>query len=360
MQNTKPIIAAALAFLICVSTVVMSDNVNAETSREKLMNVRKQKNSVLDTIAEGNETLEKYNNIMKQNQQKIEALQEQVNKVEVQKKEAEEKQAVVQKKFESRIRVLYEQGEMGFMALLLQAKSFNEFLSRFEYVRLVAQQDYALVKEKMEATAEVQKQIDKLNILIAEQQKEVEKSKAAFDKMMAELKKSKAKLKDLEDMEDANESEMIDLNLDLINSGKLRFAYTGPIHRPMSVPITSGFKFRWGRPHEGVDFGTQGKIGVPYRAAADGVVVESRVSSGYGWLITIYHGQYHGLPFYTRYAHSYPYQVKVKVGQEVSQGEQISSVGNNGHSTGPHLHFEVRIGNGSRPPAYDPMKYFAD
>lgn len=339
---------------------MISNDADAKTKREQLMEIRQQKNSVMDSIAKGNTVLEKYNNQMKLNQQKIDEIQEQVDKVAVLKKQSEEKEVVFQKKFNKRIRKLYAQGEMGYMALLLQANSFNEFLSRFEYVRLVAQQDYALLQERKKATAQVQIQIDKLNKLVATQQKEVDKSKEAFDKMMAEIKKSKDKLKQLQGVEDANESELIDINKDLINSGKLKFAYTGPIHKPMSVPITSGFKFRWGRMHEGVDFGTQGRIGVPYYAAADGVVVESRVSSGYGWLITIYHGQYHGLPFYTRYAHSYPYQVKVKVGQEVSQGDQISSVGNNGHSTGPHLHFEVRIGYGSKPPAKDPMNYFAN
>jgi murein DD-endopeptidase MepM/ murein hydrolase activator NlpD len=359
LQNTKRILIV-VALLLFASTVVGSYDADANTSRQELLEVRKKKNSVLDNIAAGNSTLEKYNKQVKLNQKKIDDIQEQVDQVELLRKSSEEKEIKFQKKFNTRIRILYEQGELGYMALLLQSNSFGEFLTRFEYVRLIAQQDYTLLKERKQATAQVQKQIDKLNKLIADQQREVDKSKVTFDKMIAEIKKDKAKLKDLEGIEDANETELISINRDLINSGKLKFAFTGPIHRPMSVPITSGFKFRWGRQHEGVDFGTQGRIGIPYKAAADGVVVESRVTSVYGWLITIYHGQYQGLPFYTRYAHSYPYQVKVKVGQDVNQGDTISLVGNNGHSTGPHLHFEVRIGNGSNPPAKDPMKYFAN
>jgi murein DD-endopeptidase MepM/ murein hydrolase activator NlpD len=334
--------------------------VDAKTKREELLEIREQKNKVMDSIASGNVTLATYNKQMEANQKKIDDIQEQVDKVDVEKKKAEEKEVLFQKQFDKRLRGLYESGEMGYMSLLLQASSFNEFLVRFEYVRLVAQQDYALLAEKKQATALVQAKINKLNKLIATQQKEVDKSKAAFDKMMAVIKKDKNKLKDLQGVEDANESELISINKELIDSGKLKFAYTGPLHKPLSYPITSGFKFRWGRQHEGIDFGTQGKIGIPYAAAADGVVVESRVSSGYGWLITIYHGEYQGQPFYTRYAHSYPYQVKVKVGQEVSQGEVISAIGNNGHSTGPHLHFEVRIGHGAKPPAKDPMNYLAN
>lgn len=358
LQNTKRILSATIALLVGASTIIGGTEVDAKTKREELLEIREQKNEVLDSIAEGNKTLQTYTEQMKKSQKIIDDFQVQVDKVAVEKKNAEEKEVIYQKKFNTRLRELYENGEMGYMSLLLQAGSFNEFLLRFEYVRLVAQQDYSLLAQRKSATALVQKKIDNLNKLITKQQKEAEKSKVAFDKMMAIINKDKDKLKDLQGIEDANESELIEINKDLISSGKLKFAYTGPLQKPLAYPITSGFKFRWGRQHEGIDFGTQGKINIPYAAAADGVVVESRVSSGYGWLITIYHGEYNGLPFYTRYAHSWPYQVKVKVGQDVTKGEVISAIGNNGHSTGPHLHFEVRIGHGAKPPAKDPMGYF--
>lgn len=358
MRNTKRILTATIAVLVCASTIVGSREVDAKTTREELMEIRKEKMKVMDSIASGNKTLQKYTAQMAESQKVIDDVQVQVDKVSVLKKKAEQMEAIYQKKFDMRLRQLYERGETGYMAQLLQSNSFNEFLVRFEMVRLLAQQDYALLEKKKKATAQVQLQINKLNQLIDKQQKEVEKSKAAFNKMMEEIKKDQGKLKELQSMEDANESELISINRELINSGKLKFPYTGPLQKPLNYPITSQFKFRWGRMHEGIDFGTQGKIGVPYKAAADGVVVESRVSSGYGWLITIYHGEYNGQPFYTRYAHSWPYQVKVKVGQEVTKGEVISAIGNNGHSTGPHLHFEVRIGHGAKPPAKDPMNYF--
>jgi murein DD-endopeptidase MepM/ murein hydrolase activator NlpD len=358
LKNTKRILSATIALLVSASTIIGGTEVDAKTKREELLEIREQKNKVLDSIAEGNTTLQKYSKQMQDSQKKIDGIQEKVETVSVEKKKAEEYEVIYQKKFNTRLRELYENGEMGYMSLLLQAGSFNEFLLRFEYVRLVAQQDYSLLAQRKAATALVQKKIDSLNKLIAVQQKEVDKSKVAFNKMMGIIKKDKDKLAELKSIEEANESELIEINKDLINSGKLKFAYTGPLQKPLAYPITSGFKFRWGRQHEGIDFGTQGKIGIPYKAAADGVVVESRASSGYGWLITIYHGEYNGLPFYTRYAHSYPNQVKVKVGQEVSKGDVISAIGNNGHSTGPHLHFEVRIGHGAKPPAKDPMGYF--
>ena len=98
-----------------------------------------------------------------------------------------------------------------------------------------------------------------------------------------------------------------------------------------------------------------GACNTPIYAAASGVVVESRSSVGYGWIIVIYHGNKDGTPLYTWYAHSYAHQVRVKAGDEVKRGQHISGIGSYGMSTGNHLHFEVRIGKNGQ--AVDPMSY---
>lgn len=92
------------------------------------------------------------------------------------------------------------------------------------------------------------------------------------------------------------------------------------------------------RMHNGIDF--PGPIGTPIYAAADGIVKYAGPARGYGYLVIVDHGG--GLE--TWYAHMYPYQVKVFTGQRVKRGQQIAAIGNNGKSTGPHLHFEVRSG----------------
>jgi murein DD-endopeptidase MepM/ murein hydrolase activator NlpD len=101
------------------------------------------------------------------------------------------------------------------------------------------------------------------------------------------------------------------------------------------------------RMHEGVDIG-KGR-GVPIMAADDGVVVENRAASGYGWMIVIQHAN--GLR--TLYAHMYKEDVKVRVGNQVSRGHVIALMGSNGRSTGPHLHFEIHR-NGA---PIDPMPF---
>jgi murein DD-endopeptidase MepM/ murein hydrolase activator NlpD len=111
---------------------------------------------------------------------------------------------------------------------------------------------------------------------------------------------------------------------------------------PFALPVlddfrfTSGFGMRWGRLHAGTDFAAP--VGTPIYATADGVVTEAGWSSGYGRMIKIQHD----FGIETRYAHLNA--MRVEVGDRVSRGERIGDMGNSGRSTGPHLHYEIRIG----------------
>ena len=114
---------------------------------------------------------------------------------------------------------------------------------------------------------------------------------------------------------------------------------------PASGVVTSGFGWRWGRMHEGLDIAAS--YGAPISAASSGTVIYAGWMGGYGHLVVIDHGG--GLA--TAYGHQS--SIAVSSGSQVSQGQTIGYVGSTGHSTGPHLHFEVRV-NGS---AVDPMGY---
>ena len=111
-----------------------------------------------------------------------------------------------------------------------------------------------------------------------------------------------------------------------------------------SGEITSGFGYRadpftgGGAFHPGLDF--RGAFGAPIHAAADGTVSFVGQIRGYGNVVEVSHGN--GL--LTRYAHMS--KTMAKVGQRVAAGDVIGAIGSTGRSTGPHLHFEVRI-NGS-------------
>ncbi|MEL0589968.1 MAG: peptidoglycan DD-metalloendopeptidase family protein [Planktothrix rubescens PR222] len=114
-------------------------------------------------------------------------------------------------------------------------------------------------------------------------------------------------------------------------SGSMRF--NGYIW-PSSGVLSSGYGWRWGRMHRGIDIA--GPIGTPVVAAAPGVVSYAGWNDGgYGNLVEIEHPD----GSLTVYAHND--RILVSEGQKVAQGDQISEMGTTGRSTGPHLHFEV-------------------
>lgn len=103
---------------------------------------------------------------------------------------------------------------------------------------------------------------------------------------------------------------------------------------PSKGVLTSGYGWRWGRMHKGIDIAAP--VGTPVVAAASGVVVSAGWNSGgYGNLVEIQHPD----GSLTRYAHNN--RVLVRAGQVVEQGQQISEMGSTGFSTGPHCHFEM-------------------
>jgi murein DD-endopeptidase MepM/ murein hydrolase activator NlpD len=123
------------------------------------------------------------------------------------------------------------------------------------------------------------------------------------------------------------------------------------MQRPSDGRITSGYGWRthpiFGtrRMHTGTDFGPG--YGAPIYAAETGTVISANARGGYGNTIIIDHGQ--GLT--TLYAHQSRFAVSS--GARVTRGQVIGYVGSTGNSTGPHLHFEVRVNGAHR----DPMNY---
>jgi murein DD-endopeptidase MepM/ murein hydrolase activator NlpD len=130
-----------------------------------------------------------------------------------------------------------------------------------------------------------------------------------------------------------------------------RIAAQLPLTRPMNSPITSGYGARMdpflGRPamHTGVDF--RSPEGFPARATAGGTVITAAYTGGYGSMVEIDHGN--GIT--TRYGHLS--EIDVTVGQVVAKDAVLGRTGSTGRSTGPHLHYEVRVDGA----AIDPMVY---
>ncbi len=107
--------------------------------------------------------------------------------------------------------------------------------------------------------------------------------------------------------------------------------------------LTSGFGMRvhpllaYSKMHTGVDFGAPS--GTPIHAAGDGIIEQAGRESGYGNVIEIQHNK----SYKTMYAHMRSFAAGIRAGVRVNQGQVIGYVGTTGRSTGPHLHYEVRI-----------------
>jgi murein DD-endopeptidase MepM/ murein hydrolase activator NlpD len=117
---------------------------------------------------------------------------------------------------------------------------------------------------------------------------------------------------------------------------------------PTKGIFTSGFGYRWGVLHAGIDIANA--IGTPILAVADGVVIDAGPAAGFGMWVVLKHGD----GTVTVYGHVNT--INVKVGQRVIAGDQIATMGNRGNSTGPHLHFEVHL-NGTN--KIDPLPWLA-
>jgi hypothetical protein len=113
------------------------------------------------------------------------------------------------------------------------------------------------------------------------------------------------------------------------------------VHPLAAAQVTSCFGQRWGRLHAGVDLAAP--HGAPIVAAGAGVVVSAGENGGYGNAVLIDHGN----GYLTHYGHLSA--IAVRAGQTVKAGEHIGDEGSTGHSTGPHLHFEVHHGHFQNP-----------
>lgn len=136
------------------------------------------------------------------------------------------------------------------------------------------------------------------------------------------------------------------ISLDEVNTYRIAMDKV-PLAMPLRTAFrySSGFGSRWGRRHEGIDMSLP--VGSAVYSTADGVVIYAGWQRGYGNVVKIQHE----LGIETRYGHLS--RIHVTQGQRVSRGARIADSGNTGRSTGPHLHYEVRV-NGA---AVDPMKF---
>lgn len=263
-----------------------------------------------------------------------------------------------------RIRQIYKKERMGAFALILSSNDINTFLDRIYYQRLIAQKDkknLEIARQKALRIARLKIQVENEKRILSSsiddmttRQKQIKNEINSNAAMINKLKTDRVAFERAE-RELARQSQIIEGMISKSTRQSTVVAASGAFLRPCGGRITSYYGYRI-HPifkskifHSGVDIGAP--MGTPIKAANSGKVIYTGWYGGYGKVVIIDHGRVGGNPTSTLYAHQS--RIAVSNGQNVSRGQVIGYVGSTGYSTGPHLHFEVRI-NGK---TVNPLNY---
>ncbi|MBQ7839408.1 MAG: peptidoglycan DD-metalloendopeptidase family protein [Lachnospiraceae bacterium] len=303
--------------------------------------------------------------------EKIEELQQQITEkkaeVEQARKDTEQAQEVADQQYDDmkdRLRYLYVNGSQdSYLTILLSSESIADMLNQAQYVeklsaydrrklleyrqnveylnlcRETLEEEEAVLKEAEEG---LQKEQESVNTLIQEKSKQIaayesdiSSQEESIEEYEAQIAAENATIAELEKAVAAEKAQLAEQNKIKYDGGMFQMPCPG--YKRVSSdygnrlhPTLGVYKF-----HNGVDFAAS--TGTPILAAYDGKVVGASYNSSMGNYVMIDHGD--GL--YTIYMHAS--KLYVSSGQMVSKGEKIAAVGSTGRSTGPHLHFGVRL-----------------
>lgn len=334
-----------------------------DQTKKKLTQTKIKEHSVLGNLTRSQKELDKIsNNLQNLNsrigntEKNIEYIKYRMNNTEGELQRLESEIIAQQQVLSERILAIYKYGYQSYLEVLLEAKDFGEFITRFGMVKRFVMMDV----HSLNTLREQQSQITKKKEEISKQQEDLERQKYLYARLQNQNKYEQTRylskiqdsqkelskiqndrrllekaLDELESLSKSMESQIRDLQ----NSSKTALG-SGKYIWPVSGDITSYFGNRMHpilkkrKYHSGIDIGAG--MGTPVAASDYAVVIFSGRNGGYGLMITLDHGA--GIS--TVYAHCS--LLMVTKGQTVSKGQIIAKVGSTGLSTGPHLHFEVR------------------
>lgn len=280
----------------------------------------------------------------------INLTQERINNAMVQLDQVEADIAEQQKSLGDRLAAMYMNGNVGFIDVLLGSNSISDLMTNIDRVQMVYEQDKQMLEDLKVQQQVIQAQRDYLDELRADLQasQDTEKEKKALlDADKAEVADKKAAVaqdnKALEEQLDTLNAEANALVAEILKlQGNGEFIggdFTWPA--PGVSRVTSEFGnrfhpiFKKNKLHTGLDIGAPTNTTIV--ASNAGTVIKAGWNNSYGYMVMIDHGG----GIVTLYAHNS--SLLVKAGDVVAKGQAISKSGSTGNSTGPHLHFEVRV-----------------
>ena len=373
-----------IALMMLAGLVIMSLPVSLAATQEQIEAARTKRNELQTQLNEINSRLSEIKDTVKKAQEKADTYEQRTSivseQIEVIKQSIEYKtdelellqQSLELKKqeydetytlFKSRVRAMYMNNQSSTLSTLLGASSLTEFLVGAESLRRISEHDTDLM-EKLTLEKE---EIEEDEKVIEEELASLEEDKEALDAKyneLAELKReADSELSTAEALQEVTQDDydsiLADFNkansyLDsLMGTGSSEYVggyYAWPVPGYSYISSPFGWRTLYGKPnyHGGIDIAGSGIYGAPIIASNSGTVKVAYAGwTGYGHYVMIDHGGNN----WTVYGHMS--KIAVSVGDYVSQGQVIGYVGSTGNSTGPHLHFEIRL-NGTK---VNPLNY---
>ena len=365
-------VLVAVAFLVSVVVPALgATQQQIDSAKQKTQQAKKDSDSAekkrADALAEFNAVDKQIN----ETEQEIDVLEKQIEqtKEDIAIKEFELEQAEADYRdyegvFLKRARVMYESSEIKYLEILFGAKDFSDFLTKLEMISQLMKYDRSVLvqldntKKKIEATKyelqEILKRQEENAKNLAERKSALSKVLETKSNLLREAEKDAEKYKAIYDAAEAEEAALIRNNSDALSYNANPITYNGgnfawPVPGVGKITSKYGYRihpvYKTQKFHNGIDIGAG--YGINIVASADGVVTLSTTNGGYGKCVIINHGS--GIT--TLYGHCS--SLLVSKGDKVTKGQVIGKIGSTGVSTGPHLHFEVRVNGATR----DPLSY---
>lgn len=358
-----------LSLNFCISMAASESSLKNQQSEidDKIEELEDEKNEVTANKTAALKSINSLTSQINGYQDEIDVLNSEIKDLNNQIKESEKKLKEATNEYErksdlldARLVTMYQAGETSYLDVILSSKDISELISNYHLISIVAESDTKLL-EKIEKQ---KKEIEEAKVKLEESKAGVQSKKSKVESKNNELKKSKnektnlvnkltAEEKSIQEQLDQFEKDKREIQRQLAELAKQYTTVTSPSACGYIFPVaglsranirTKTYPSYSG--HTGIDVNIN-VIGKTIVAVKSGTVITSKALKNpdgtyrsYGEYVVIDHHD----GTMTLYAHGLAGSRKVSPGQKVSQGQALMTVGSTGNSTGPHLHFEVRVG----------------